>query len=206
VVVGETGSTDFFTVNPFDPELNQPDTSPFSLSFDAFVSKFDSSGALLFSTYLGGGSPVSGVAGDTRPYSVMMDAAGRIWVGGETLSPDFPTTVVAPAVLPGWSGDQSDSPSGGFLTQLAPDGSSIVYSTVFKGPNPIFDIAVDGAGAVYGATYGFAFKLNPSTNTAPYVRFIGNGTPKGLAVDDLGQNSARPDWRRDASSCRRICH
>ena len=65
-VTGETGSSDFFTVNPFDPELNQPDTSPFWLSFDAFVTKFDPHGVPVFSTYLGGGSTVVGDIRETN--------------------------------------------------------------------------------------------------------------------------------------------
>ena len=179
-VTGETGSSDFFTVNPFDPELNQPETSPFWLSFDAFVTKFDPHGVLVYSTYLGGGSTVAGVIRETIGHSIAVDAAGHAWVGGSTQSPLFPTTVSAP------SGFEADpATGGGFLTELSADGSSILYSSVVR--STLLDIAVDDAGEVYATGFGFALKLDPATNTVRYLTPLGDGVARGIAVDSIGQ-------------------
>ena len=75
-VVGSTGSTDFYTVDAIDPELNQPDTPYYAYSLDAFVTKFDPSGTLLYSTYLGGGS--LGGSMPTLGWAVDVDDAGRV--------------------------------------------------------------------------------------------------------------------------------
>ena len=50
---------------------------------DAFLTKFDPTGALVYSTYLGGSSDDSGLA-------VGVDSAGDAYVAGTTSSPDFP--------------------------------------------------------------------------------------------------------------------
>ncbi len=55
---------------------------------DAFVTKFDPAGALVYSTYLGGSSGEAGT-------SIAVDAAGRAFVFGITSSPDFPTALGA---------------------------------------------------------------------------------------------------------------
>jgi Bacterial Ig domain/FG-GAP-like repeat/PKD domain/RTX calcium-binding nonapeptide repeat (4 copies)/Beta-propeller repeat len=193
-VTGDTGSSDFFTVNPFDPELNQPDTSPFRLSFDAYVTKFNANGVLVFSSYLGGGGP-AGSLRQSVGKSVVVDAAGHVWVGGYTQSPLFPTTVTAPYVFLG----QTDDPNGagGFLTELAADGASLLYSSVFRAPylsaldaylpdTTISDIAVDDAGKVYATSNGHVLKLDPATNRADHVTYIG-GRAFGIAVDSRGQ-------------------
>jgi VCBS repeat-containing protein len=181
-VSGRTGSSDFFTVNPFDPELNQPDTSPFGLSFDAFVTKFNAGGVLVFSTYLGGGSSgFDPVIRETQASSIAVDNAGHVWVGGGTRSLLFPTTTSAPnGLLP------RNTDVGAFLTELAADGSSILYSSVFDPIRQFLDIAIDDAGKIYGTGFGFALKLDPTTNTVRYITGTG-GLAQGIAVDDLGQ-------------------
>jgi hypothetical protein len=50
---------------------------------DAFLAKFDPTGALVYATYLGGSSDDSGLA-------VSVDSAGDAYVAGTTSSPDFP--------------------------------------------------------------------------------------------------------------------
>ena len=53
---------------------------------DAFVTKFNPSGsALVYSTYLGGGSA-------DAPYALALDQAGNVYVTGRTNSSDFPLT------------------------------------------------------------------------------------------------------------------
>jgi len=75
-VTGATDSPDFPVLNAYQ--------STYGGSWDAFVSHFSSSGTLLSSTYLGGGSIFGGGSVITG------DSAGGIWVTGATDSPDFP--------------------------------------------------------------------------------------------------------------------
>lgn len=119
---------------------------------DGFVSKFDGAGVLVYSTFLGGAS-------DDSITGIAVDTLGSAYVTGVTFSGDFPRTVGAYQEFPAGAGDA-------FVTKLAGNGSSLVYSTYLGGFN--FDrgyaIAVDGARNAYiaGATVSLDFPtLNP---------------------------------------------
>ena len=78
----------------------------------AFVAKLNSTGSLLYSTYLGGAQ------GSTQGYSIGFDHLGDTFVGGTTttgLFPDVPVTTV--------------NPSAGFLTKLHPKLMTMAYTT-----------------------------------------------------------------------------
>ncbi len=86
-----------------------------------------------------------------------MDAAGNIYVTGQTASANYPTT---PGVFDRGYNNNTDV----FVTKLDSSGSTIAYSTFIGGS--AFDsgngIAVDEAGAAYVA--GFSGSLNfPTT-------------------------------------------
>ncbi len=77
-IVGQTGSSDFPVLNPFQTDVD-------GAEFDAFVAKISPSGSfLLFSTFLGGSDFESGS-------SLTIDGAGNLFVTGNTTSNDFPT-------------------------------------------------------------------------------------------------------------------
>ena len=77
-VTGSTTSTDFpTTADAFDMSLDG--------GGDAFVTKLDPSGAMPYSTYLGGSSGDGGAG-------IAIDGAGNAYVTGSTNSGDFPTT------------------------------------------------------------------------------------------------------------------
>jgi hypothetical protein len=82
-VAGYTQSTDFpVTSNAYDNTYNGG-------SFDAFVSKLNSSlTTLLASTFLGGSE-------DDYALSIAIDTFGNVYVAGETYSADFPATFSA---------------------------------------------------------------------------------------------------------------
>jgi Beta-propeller repeat len=82
---------------------------------NAFVTKFDPTGNLVYSTYLGGGEG-KGIA---------VDAHGNAYVTGFTAVTDFPTKNAFQSVL----GGNSDA----FVTKLNADGNALVYSTYFGG-------------------------------------------------------------------------
>lgn len=176
---------------------------------DVYVAKFDPSGALLFSTYLGG-------SGDDESYwygngGVVVDSTG-IYVIATTNSSDYPTTAGAyrttrPATV---TGDYS-----GAITKLDLTGSTLVYSSYFGGStntNPS-GLAVDGSGnaIVAGGTdsidfpvtagayqptcpgacfiHSFVFEMN-ATGTAPvYSTYLGGivgDVATAVSVDSSG--------------------
>jgi hypothetical protein len=86
---------------------------------DAFVTKLDTAGQFVYSTFLGGRFDEEGLG-------ITVDAAGRALVTGEVISDDFPTTADAfqPAIV---------SAPEAFITRLSPDGSAVEYSTYLGG-------------------------------------------------------------------------
>ena len=104
-VAGQTSSTNFPLVNARQGALG----GSFSLP-DAFVAKYNASGTVVFSTYLGGSS-IDGATGTA------IDGAGNCYVIGSTLSNDFPTANAA----------QGASTGGGdaFVTNTTPPAATI---------------------------------------------------------------------------------
>lgn len=122
-VVGFTASNDF----PITPGAVQPTYAGASLVAgigDAFLVRLTANGtALLGATYLGGS--VDDVAED-----VAVDASGNAVVVGFTFSPDFPVTPGA------WMTGFQSIPmvdSDGFVTRVAANAQSLVYSTFVGG-------------------------------------------------------------------------
>lgn len=164
----------------------------------AFITKFDPSGNLIYSTYLGGS--VFDAAN-----TIAVDAAGNAYVGGITASPDFPVT---PGVYQ--TVDRVVVPAGynqttGFVTKLNPTGTGLVYSTFLGGStsdNPVppaqgqeqvMGIAVDSSGAAFVTGYTFstdfpttpgAFQTtNPGIGTQSATYFATKLNPAGAALD-----------------------
>jgi photosystem II stability/assembly factor-like uncharacterized protein len=158
-ITGETTSLDFPTVNPFQPNLKVGVSV--GVPSDAFVTKLNPSGtALVYSSYLGGGSvdAANGIA---------VDAAGSAYVTGSSASNDFPTT-------PGAFQTKASSSGDAFIAKLNPKGDGLVYSTRLGGPVSSFvgilpanvgrGIAVDAQGDAYvtGYTFSSSFPLKKS--------------------------------------------
>jgi Beta-propeller repeat len=153
VISGNTDSRDLPTVSPFQAEFGSPPCpGDLPCELDAFVSKLSPDGTeLTFSTYLGGN------AGETNTGVALADD-GTVFVTGTTRSTDFPT---ANAFQESVNGTACGPPPGSpcpdaFVTALAPDGSSAVYSTLLGGTEPETGsgIAVDsdGRAVVTGGT------------------------------------------------------
>jgi hypothetical protein len=75
-VAGQTYSYDFPTINGIQSSRRG--------SSDGFVAKLNATGSIVYSTYLGGG-------GEDGASGIAVDAQGRAYVTGATLSGDFPT-------------------------------------------------------------------------------------------------------------------
>ena len=132
-VVGQTTSRNFPTRNAYRSTAYGTDTN---LS-DVFVTKLNSAGnALIYSTYIGGAS--NDVAG-----GIAVDAGGNVYITGSTESLDFPHINAAQSANNGLNDV--------FVTKLASNGTSIVYSTFLGGGCDDFGrgIAVDAGGNAY---------------------------------------------------------
>jgi hypothetical protein len=176
-VVGSTPSTDF-------PVVNALQATPAG-GFDVFVSKLTASGsALVYSTYLGGGTPPP--APNDWATGIAVDDAGNAYVTGTALSDDFPT--VGP--IQACDGDDV------FISKLNAAGSALIYSTCLGGSASENggDVAVDGYGQAYviGNTFSgdfprvnafqkikaggwdyFVSKLNYAGSALVYSSFLG---------------------------------
>ena len=130
-VTGNTLSTNFPLANAFQSTLGG------QFSGDAFATKFSSTGALAYSTYLGGdGTDVGN--------GVAADSSGNAYITGLTTSTNYPT---ANAIQPSNGGSAGDA----FVTKLNNLGSSLIYSTYLGGSNIDSGrgIAIDSAGNTY---------------------------------------------------------
>jgi len=188
-VTGETSSSSFPTLNPF--QTDQGD-------WDVFVTKLSSSGnSLIYSTYLGGG-------GWDQAHHIAVDGSGNAYVMGITASSDFPTLNPYQTDQGGWNV---------FVTKLSSSGSSLIYSTYLGGGSNDYgmSIAVDGSGNAYvtgwtsssdfptlnpyqstyqgGSGDAFVTKLSSSGNSLIYSTYLGGGDRdygNGIAVDGSG--------------------
>jgi hypothetical protein len=101
---------------------------------------------LAYSTYLGGGN-ITGAANDAGK-AIAVDSAGDVYVTGTTTSIDFPATAGAYQ-----SAYPDPGSTAGFVTELNPSGSALVYSTYFgstpSGLTTVTAIALDAAGDAY---------------------------------------------------------
>ena len=133
-VAGFTTSPDF----PVTPGAFQTTCQAnCSLDGDAFVTKLDASGNIVYSTFLGGSISDEATA-------IAIDSAGNAYVTGETFSPDFPVTPSAFQSTPGGDFDM-------FVSKLDPTGSSLLYSTYLGGTGSDLGttIAADNSGNAF---------------------------------------------------------
>jgi hypothetical protein len=189
-VAGFTDSPNFPVKNAFQPSLKG--------RLNAFLTKFDPAGSVVYSTYLGGslGDLASGIA---------VDSSGNAYVAGVTISLDFPVAGPAQMSLGG--------ASNAFVAKLSPDGSRLIYSTYLGGRDTdgAAGISVDSTGQAYitgvtssrnfptvnafrsahggGFFDAFVAKLNAAGNQFLYSTYLGGtGEDRGLriAVDAAG--------------------
>ena len=155
-VSGISSSLDFPIRNAFQPTN--------AGSSDGFVMKLNSSGALIYSTYIGG-------AGNEDAFAVALDTSGSLYVTGTTCSADFPTTpgafqtTYAGGCLNDYIGEPGDAfvvkiDSRTFAAHVQPpieaDGSSVFKAK--RGVVPVkFKLTADGARTcdLYPATIAF---------------------------------------------------
>jgi PKD repeat protein len=172
-------------------------------SFDAFVAKVRSDGSAIEDlTYLGGTKWDVALTLD-------VDDSGAIYVGGETISTDFPAT----------NGSFQDFlmnnlTRDGFIAKLAPGMDSLAWASYIGGlaSDYVEFLHVDGNGSVYaagdtesgdfpvtngsfqmvleGGTETFMLRMAANGSALEYATFVGGGDREyceGFAVDDQGR-------------------
>jgi hypothetical protein len=135
-ISGYTYSADFPTQNAYQSTL--------AGGSDAFVTELiPGNTALVFSTFLGGGS-------NDRVFAMALGASGNIYLTGDTQSSNFPTTTNA------FQSTNHGGPGDAFVTKLAPGAATLVYSTLLggAGTDQASAMALDSSGDVLIA--GFA--------------------------------------------------
>ncbi|HMD83784.1 MAG TPA: SBBP repeat-containing protein [Terriglobia bacterium] len=194
-VTGETGSSNFPTVNPLQA------TNKSTVGSNAFVAKLNAAGsALVYSTYLGGSYEDNG-------YGIAVDSSGNAYVTGYNASHDFPTVNAIQATCAICSGSHADA----FVAKLNAAGSALVYSTYLGGS--IYDIgygiAVDSSGEAYvtgltgstdfptvdpvqatlvGGGNAYVAEFSAAGSALVYSTYLGGGSDNGyaIAVDPSG--------------------
>jgi hypothetical protein len=157
-ITGSTLSTNF-------PRLNAAQSSNYSGVQTVFVTKLTSSGALSYSTYLGGGDDGYYYRGE-EGLGIAADGAGNAYVTGYTRSLSFPTL----------NAMQSSTPAGGsdgFVTKLTSSGT-LSYSTYLGGSlgDKGCAIAVDGSGSVYVAGFTSSLDFPSATGSSTHQGFL----------------------------------
>jgi hypothetical protein len=188
-VAGNTNSTDFPVTSGAFQTTNGG-------GYDSFVAKVNPTGsALVFASYLGGSA-------DDTTWGIKVDSSGSAYLAGQTISPNFPTTIGAFQTSCAGGCLQTD----GTVTKFSPSGSSLVYSTYLggSGVEEAFAIAVDSAGEAFvtgetgstnfpttpgsfqpispGGVAAFVTKLNAKGTKLAYSTYFGNTSTTGLAI------------------------
>jgi hypothetical protein len=126
---------------------------------DAFVSKFNPSGTLLYSTFYGGD-------GEDAARAIAVDGGGRAYVVGTTKSSNL-------AITNGFQGSRPAGKVSSFLLILASGGNSIAYSSYLGGASGAdveasdVGVAVDGTMWLTGQTTNTTFPFTISTGLQP---------------------------------------
>lgn len=188
-LTGETDSTNFPPGSGYSYQGDQT-------AVDVFVSKLNSAGTgLSFATYIGGSS-------DDFGRGIALDSSNNIYVTGNTLSTDFPTSNQ-------YQTDQTGDDA--FVLKLSSAGTTLSYSSYLGGTGDEtgYGIALDGSNNAYvvgetnssnfpttasayqttrGNTYdAFVAKFDTTTSGSSsrlYVTYFGgNGGDYGYGID-----------------------
>ena len=111
---------------------------------DAYVVKLSPTGQKVYATYLGGSKDDIGMG-------IAVDAKGNAYVGGATLSTDFPVQNAFQAANHGSGGDTFALGGDGFIAELDPTGSHVLFASYVGGSSDdrVLGIALDSSGNMY---------------------------------------------------------
>ncbi len=162
-VTGTTLSPDFPLKNPIRTSYSNT---------EAFLTKFDPAGAIVYSTYLGGSglenffhfqfSILSIIGQAYSSNSIAVDATGNAYVVGMTDSPDFPTLNPVQPRIGGGQCDTGTCPDA-FIVKLNPAGT-LLSSTFLGGDN--IEIGLGIATDINGNAFVTGLTASPGFPTA----------------------------------------
>ncbi len=136
-----------------------------------FLSKFLPTGTLSYSALIGDAEPQGGGAGPEGGAAVAVDFSGNAYIYGRagTLWPTTPG-VFQPAIT-------APSTEATFVTKVAPDGASLVYSTFVGDGFQSIAIAVGVAGEAILTGFGpnFGYPVTPDARVGTFPQFFNNG-------------------------------
>jgi len=199
-VTGNTGSGFFTTTGA----LNQGGGAGSGDEFNVYLAKFSPTGTLMYSAVLGVADPQNGGGGPIGASAVAVDAAGDAFVAGQA---GILWPITSNAYLNQIAGSMPYATP--FVTKVAPDAKSLIYSTyldyayVVTGlavlPNGNVFVAGDEVGSSYpttsnayqqNASGGDAFltELNSAGTSLVYSTVIGDSSYRinGMALDASG--------------------
>lgn len=188
-----------------------PDRGPGFGNFDAFVTKFDSTGSsVIYASFLGGN-------GDDLAQAIKVDSLGNAYVVGYTTSNNFPTSVATPSA-PLYRTPRAMHDA--FVTKLNSSGAALTYSyyiggnefdsashlaldTVSSGctpanPCPVIvgatvssSISMTGIQTVFGGGAADAFVMRItsdglSVTASTYIGGDGREVVRGVTLDGVG--------------------
>ena len=180
-IAGTTSSANFPQLHAFQTAL--------SGAADAFVTKMNASGALVYSTYLGG-------TGMDTANAIAVDASGNAYVAGQTFSSDLP---VAGAFQSTYGGDYD-----AFAGKLSAAGGLVWLSYLGgSGADTATAAALDPAGNLYIAGWTLSpnfpvLNAYQSTNAGNYGAFVAK-VQSGTAGTPPTAVSASPNTGSGAS-------
>jgi uncharacterized repeat protein (TIGR01451 family) len=170
-ITGGTKSADFPTTpgaydRSFDSSGDQVGSEG---PMEAFVTKFDADGNLVWSTFLGGPNY-------DRAYAIEVDSQGYVYVAGRA-GPGFPvknafqsTFQGADQGIYGWQN--------AFVAKLMPDGSDVVWASYVGTGYMCRDLAIDADGDVY-VPLTYLGATNPALPPAGWFQNAYQSTVKG---------------------------
>ncbi len=201
-VTGSTTSSNFpTTAGVLKPATCAGAGCPLAAS-DAFVASFSTGGTVAWATLLGGGNA-------EFAHGLAIDSVGNTFVGGYTLSTDFPVTSGAFQTVYGGGTD-------GFVAKLNANATALEYATYLGGglqSDRVWAIDIDADGNAYAAgqtensgfpttpgafdttfnnsSDAFLTKLNPAGTGLVFSTFFGGtGADKAFAVKVSGNGEA----------------
>jgi len=174
-VTGNTDSTNF-------PVTLSAEQHAYAGATDGFVAKLSPDGSnLVYSTYLGGSAQETANA-------IAVDSTGAAYVGGGTISANFPVTNGAvQTVFQSLPNDKGITEADAFVTRLSADGSTLLYSTYLGGKDgeAVFDLALaaDSDAVVVGGTKSVNFPATAGAVRQGFQGFPEDGFVTRLSAD-----------------------
>ena len=157
-VTGYTNSTDFPTMNAYQ--------KTFTGTTDAFVSKLDSTGKLLYSTFFGGSS-------NTQGFGLAIDASHDIYITGRTDSDNFPVSGAAVFQASRRSSTSQPGHANAFIAEFSAAGSLLNSTYVGGSGDTACSTGDQGNGVTVNTSNGMVY-ITGFTDSTDFPHLTGS--------------------------------